>query len=139
MKTLLRSGFAALALAAAIPAFAADSAPSTEPQRQTHHGRAKMRGLMQRRGMDRVALAQKLGLTAEQRQQLKAKRANTAASVKAIRGDTSLTPEQKKAKLRETLQTSRTEMRAVLTPEQQTKLKTMKQRARRVAHRRTSL
>lgn len=145
MKTL-RTSLAALGLAlGSVPAFAASEPVPTPPQAQPNlsaegrPGRPMMRRMMKRRAMERERLAERLDLTDDQQAQLKTMRANTAATAKAIREDTSLTPEEKKTKLRETWKASQTEMRALLTPEQQAKLDQMRQHARRGANRRTSL
>ena len=76
-----------------------------------------MRNLKQRRALQQQ-IAKKLNLTADQRTQLKASRAKTVVGLKAIRADSSLSADQKKAKARETLQATRTEMRSVLAPDQ---------------------
>jgi Spy/CpxP family protein refolding chaperone len=75
-------------------------------------------------------IARKLGLTAEQKSQLKTVRQSTAAALKAIRADGSLTPDQKKTKARDILAASRTQMRSVLTPEQQQKFQHLRARLR---------
>ena len=75
-------------------------------------------------------IAMKLGLSADQITQLRANRANAVAAVKAIRADAALTSDQKKAKVRETVQATRTAMRAILTPDQRAKLQEMRTRWR---------
>jgi len=69
-----------------------------------------------------AAIADRIGLAPEQRAKLHEIHLKTAAAVKPIRADATLTPEQRRAKVREIVQASRTEARAVLTPEQQAKL-----------------
>ena len=120
MKTLLKFTLLAAGLAAAFPILhAADPAPTTPAPAADH---PRLRALMQRRAAVRQRVAQRLGLSADQRAQLKAARVKTAAALKAVRADSGLTPEQKKTKVRETVQAARTEMRGVLTPEQQKQL-----------------
>ena len=120
MKTLLKFTLLAAGLSAAFPILhAADPAPTTAAPAADH---PHLRALMQRRAAVRQRIAQRLGLSADQRAQLKAARVKTAAALKAVRADTGLTPEQKKTKVRETVQAARTEMRGVLTPEQQKQL-----------------
>jgi len=119
--TLLAAGFAATV--AALPVLAAadtttGNAASTAAPAGKHPG---LRALLHRRAI-RQQVAKRLGLSADQISQLKSTRASTATAIKAIRADTSLTPDQKKAKARETIQAARTQMRGVLTADQQAKL-----------------
>lgn len=67
-------------------------------------------------------VAERLGLTAGQKAQFKALRAQTAATVKDIRANAALTPEQKRTQVRVALQSLREQMRTQLTPDQQAKL-----------------
>ncbi|GEM_PF-1430025 len=60
-----------------------------------------------------------LGLTEDQKTQLKDIRKNTREQVQAVRQDESLTPEQKRAKIREIERAQNERIRGVLTPEQQ--------------------
>ncbi|MDE3084773.1 MAG: hypothetical protein KGJ37_06100 [Verrucomicrobiota bacterium] len=69
-----------------------------------------------------------LALTPEQRTKIHDIRRQTAESVKSIRADATLTPEQKKAKAHEAMRTSRDQVRGVLTPDQQKKLNEIRQR-----------
>ncbi len=139
MKTLAKITLFAVGLAViALPLLNAADTDATTPApagKQTHAGRhPRMRALMLRKAV-RQRVAQKLNLTDEQKTQLKTTRTNTVAAVKAIRADTSLTPEQKKAKVRETLQTARAGLKNVLTAEQQAKIGKLRRliRARRQA------
>lgn len=130
MKSLLKISVLTLGIivAAAPCVSAATAADSAAPAPRAHLGvRAK---LLRRAALRRHAM-RKLGLTDAQKTQLKATRANTAAAVKAIRADASLTPEQKKAKVRETLLAARTQARSVLTPDQQAKLQQMRSKHRK--------
>ena len=134
MKTLTKLCFLAAGLAAvSLPAFAADNATSNAnpaanapatPARHPH-----LRALAAR-GKLRARIAKRLDLTDAQKQQLKAKRAETKNALQAIRSDASLTKEQKHAKARELLQSARTNFRSVLTPGQQAKLDHMRARVR---------
>jgi Spy/CpxP family protein refolding chaperone len=121
--TLLVAGLAA----AALPTV--NAADATAPAPAAKHPR--LRAMLMVRRAVRQRVLKKLGLSADQVTQLKADRAKTATAVKAIRFDSSLTPDQKKAKVREAMQAARTEMRSVLTPDQQAKLQQL--RARRGA------
>lgn len=128
MKTLTRITLLVAGLAAAaLPTV--NAADATAPAPAARHPR--LRAMLALRRAVRQRALKKLGLSADQVTQLKADRAKTATAVKAIRVDSSLTPDQKKAKVRETLQAARTEMRSVLTPDQQAKLQQL--RARRGA------
>ena len=122
MKTLLKLTLLTAGLAAVFPLVqAADPAPATPaPAPAADHPR--LRAQLQRRAAMRQRIAQRLGLSADQIAQLKAARVKTMAAVKTVRADSSLSPEQKRAKVRETVQSARTEMRGVLTPEQQKQL-----------------
>lgn len=130
MKTLLKFTLLTAGLAAAFPLLhAADPAPAAPvPAPAANHPR--LRALMQRRAAIRQRIAQRLGLSADQVAQLKSARAKTVAAVKAVRADSGLTPEQKKTKVRETVQAARTEMRGVLTPEQQKQLRKIQEHLR---------
>jgi Spy/CpxP family protein refolding chaperone len=118
--TLLTTGVFALAASAAT---AQDNAPA--PTAAQHPRRD---AIFARRAAIRHHLAKQLALTDAQKTQLKSERTAAAGLVKAIRADASLTPDQKKAKIRETLTAARTQMRGVLTPEQQAKLQAMRTR-----------
>ena len=135
------AAFPLLGNAATAPA--ASSADATSPatlnSERPHLRRQAPGPRAQRRQAERGKLAERLDLSAEQKEQLQAKRATAATAAKAIRSDASLTPEQKQAKLRELHQQAQSDFRSVLTPDQQAKLDTMKRRAHRAAHRRTSL
>ncbi len=129
MKTLLKMSLLAVGLATAASSLvnAAEVAPAAAPAGKHPHRHAALA----HRKMVRHHVAKQLGLSAEQTATLKADRAKTHDAVKAIRADASLTPEQKKAKLRDTVKSARTEMRSVLTPDQQTQLKQLRSRGRR--------
>src|SRR4051812_44692124 len=96
----IASQIAVLALGLGTVALPAFSAATTENSagKPVHHARAL--GLAKHRSELRKRVAEKLGLSADQIAQLKAKRASTAASLKAIHKDDSLTKEQKRAKAR---------------------------------------
>jgi Spy/CpxP family protein refolding chaperone len=129
MKNLLKLSLLTLGLAAvSLPAFSAENDTATPPAHAVR--RPLLKALVQRRAALRQKVAKKLDLTADQKAQLKAKRASVVAAVKAIRHDASLTPEQKKAKARETLQAARADVRNVLTADQQAKLQKARQHLR---------
>ena len=75
-------------------------------------------------------LTEKLNLTDEQRAKLKPILKDQAQQLKAIHDDTSLSPEQKHAKMKAIHESLHEQINAVLTPEQQVKFKEMKQEAK---------
>lgn len=62
-----------------------------------------------------------LGLTEDQKAKIQEIRKSTYEQLKALKADASLTPDAKKAKAREIIQAQRSQIREVLTPEQQKK------------------
>lgn len=72
-------------------------------------------------------LSEKLNLTADQKVKLKPILEEQAQQMKAVREDASLSPEQQKAKMKTIHESFHGQFNAVLTPEQQAKLKQMKQ------------
>ena len=119
--TLLAVGLAA----AAVPLLTAGDADSA---RVAKHPR--LRELLVRRHAARQHIAHRLGLSADQVTQLKGERAKIGTAIQGIRADTTLTREQKRAKLRETLQAARSEMRGVLNEQQQQQVHQMRERLR---------
>ena len=87
----------------------------------------RLRALLLRRQMVVRQVARRLGLSQDQAAQLKSLRAQTKSTLKGIRSDSSLSVEQKKAKVRETLQNTRAQMKSTLTPDQQSQLKQMRE------------
>lgn len=136
--TLLAAGLAAAAVTVPVLHAADASGNNSATTGAPADKHPRLHALMRRPAV-RQHLAQRLGLSADQVSQLKATRASTAAAVKAIRADASLTPEQKKAKTRETLAVARTQMRGVLTADQQAKLKQMRAALRKRVHARPAL
>jgi protein CpxP len=74
-------------------------------------------------------LSEKLNLTDEQKTAIKPILAAQAEDIKAIRQDSSLSDEQKQAKIQEIRDKSRGKINAILTPEQQKKFAEMKSEA----------
>lgn len=70
--------------------------------------------------------AQALNLTPEQQADLKSIRENERQQFQAIKNDSSLTQDQKKAKFKEIRKSSHEQMMAKLTPDQQQKFKEMR-------------
>jgi hypothetical protein len=129
MKTLAKIIFIAAGVAVAIPVTnAADPGAATAAARHP-----RLRALLVRKAV-RQRIAHRLGLSSDQATQLKAARTKTVAEVKIIRADTSLSGDQKKAKIRETIQAARAELRSVLTADQQAKLDKLRAHLRARRH-----
>lgn len=79
-------------------------------------------------------LSEKLNLTDEQKTKLKPMFEQQGQQMKAVKDDTSLSPEQKKTKMKSIHESFSDQINAVLTPEQQTKFKEMKQEAMEKHH-----
>ena len=71
-------------------------------------------------------LTEKLGLTEEQQGKIKEIFAKNVPKAKALREDTALSQEDKRAKMMELRKAEAEEIRAVLTPEQQEKMKALR-------------
>ncbi len=71
-------------------------------------------------------LTEKLGLTEEQQGKIKEIFAKNAPKAKALREDAALSQEDKRAKMMELRKAEAEEIRAVLTPEQQEKMKALR-------------
>ena len=72
-------------------------------------------------------LSEKLNLTEDQKAKLKPILLDQAQQLKALRDDSSLSPERKSAKKKAIHETTHDQINSVLTPEQQDKFKQMKQ------------
>ena len=79
-------------------------------------------------GLERMS--EELGLTDGQKEQLRQNGKEQAEARRAIRGDESLTAEQKREKLRQLNQERQAKMKEVLTPEQQEKFRGLRQQRR---------
>ena len=86
------------------------------------------------RGERGEKFAQKLNLTPDQQAEIKSIRENMKQQAQAIKNDSSLTADQKKAKFKELRQSTHEQMMAKLNPDQQAKFKEM-QKERRGHHR----
>jgi Spy/CpxP family protein refolding chaperone len=75
-------------------------------------------------------MAAELNLTADQQTQIEAIHKQTADAIKAMRADTSLSEDQKRAKGRELRKAAEEQVRAVLTPEQRAKAKELREKRR---------
>jgi Spy/CpxP family protein refolding chaperone len=74
-------------------------------------------------------LSEKLNLTDDQKTKLRPIMQDEAQQLRAVHDDTSLSPEQKSAKMKAIRETFHKQINTVLTPEQQAKLKQMQQEA----------
>ena len=105
--------FAAI-LATSASVFAEEEKP--KPERPAARGAAERLKTM----------TEKLGLTEEQQGKIREIFAKTAPKAKALREDTALSEEDKRAKMMELRKGEAEEIRAVLTPEQQEKMKALR-------------
>jgi len=71
-------------------------------------------------------LTKELNLTPEQQAQVKPIMEDTRSKMKALHEDTTLTPEQRRAKAKEVREANRAKIKALLTPEQQQKMEQLK-------------
>ena len=82
------------------------------------------------RGERGEKFAQELNLNADQQAALKSIRENSKQQAESIKNDSSLTPDQKKAKFKELRKSSHEQMMAKLNPDQQKKFKEMRKEHR---------
>lgn len=82
---------------------------------------AKFNTWIQRRAQRLEAVAKWLQLTDEQKAKIKSIRENARQQAQKIRDDTSLKPDEKRARLRDLWRNTRREIGSVLTPEQRAK------------------
>jgi len=121
MKTFTKVTLLTLGLASAALPFlsAADTTAPAVPANPAPGARFPVLRQMFVRRMAMIRrVAKRLGLSADQIAQFKSLRQQTVASLKGIRADSTLTPQQKRAKAVEVLQSARTQMRGVLTSDQ---------------------
>jgi Spy/CpxP family protein refolding chaperone len=140
MKTFTQISLLAAGLFAALPfanAAATNDAPvaSNTPSTTTAPGarHPRLHALMQHHRAMARRVAHKLDLSKDQVAQLRTIRGQTRDSLKAIRSDASLAPDQKRAKARDALLSARTQMRGVLTPDQQAKFDQLRANAKQHA------
>jgi len=75
-------------------------------------------------------LSKELNLTDEQKGKLKPILQDEGKQMRAVHDDSSLSPDQKRDKMKQIRETFRPQIQAVLTPEQQEKFKNLKEQAR---------
>ncbi len=85
------------------------------------------------KGVNIRKMAQELNLSDAQKEQMKSIRQRSTSAIMAVRNDTSLSPEQKRAQLKTIRAQVKDSIDAVLTPEQQAKMQEIQQERR--AHR----
>jgi protein CpxP len=73
-------------------------------------------------------MSQRLNLTEDQKEKIRPVLQDESKQLKALHEDTSLTPEQRRAKAREIHRATREQINPILTPEQQEQLKEMHRR-----------
>jgi periplasmic protein CpxP/Spy len=122
MKTILIAALAAGALLVGSSSLRAGDSTNTPPSGE--HGPG-MKG--------RANLAKELDLTDSQKPKVQEIMKSATEKRKALREDTSLTPEEKKAKVKTLMEDTSTQMKAVLTPEQFTKWEGMTKKMHRNA------
>lgn len=83
----------------------------------------------QRGGEMGARIAEKLGLTADQKARIQSITEGAKSQAKAIQGDASLSPEQKRARLQELRPSVKAQIEAVLTPEQRAQIAALKEKA----------
>lgn len=127
LLTLILSGAMALPMAAlaqdAGSSTGGDNANAATSQTQNNE-----------RGERGEKLAQALNLTPEQKTDLKSIRESERRQAQAIKNDSSLNADQKKAKFKELRKSSHEQMMAKLTPDQQKKFKEMRKEHRGHRH-----
>jgi periplasmic protein CpxP/Spy len=119
----LCTGLATFGMVAAlsVPAAIAKSQSASDPQAATKE--SGMRDRLQ-------AAVVSLNLTDDQKPKVDSIFADAKAKRKALLSDTTLTEDQKKAKMKDLHQSTMTKLNEVLTPDQQTELKTKMAAAR---------
>lgn len=107
--------------------------PEQQQQWEQKKAQGKQRMAGHRKQMG-ARMAQKLNLTAQQQEQLKPIFQKQHEQAKAVWQDNSLTQDQKKQKMQALRQDMKSQMDAVLTPEQQQQMQQMRQNFRQHRH-----
>lgn len=98
-------------------------APQAAGGTQSDEARAKLQDAL-------TQISTELNLTDEQKEKIKPILQSEFSQLKTVRDDTSMSPDQKKAKAKEIHDSASTQISSILTPEQQQKWQSMKERAR---------
>jgi Spy/CpxP family protein refolding chaperone len=114
MKKPILAALAALTLTFAV--FTAPQVAQAAPGAHGNHGGGKLK-----------KLSKELELTDSQKAQLRPILMGARQQAQAIKADTALTAEARKAKMHELGRSTRDQMQAILTPEQREKLKAIRQ------------
>jgi len=112
----------AFALAAGIPALAQQSTTPSDSTQTTQAAPATKAEKKAARNERKEKMAKELGLTDDQKKQLKALRQDQRKQMEAIKNDSSLTQEQKQEKFKEIHKAGMEKRDALLTPEQREKM-----------------
>ncbi|HEX3625427.1 MAG TPA: hypothetical protein VH280_08380 [Verrucomicrobiae bacterium] len=121
IKAFVFTVLAAGSMIACGSALAQDSTGATAPTPSTNappmhgHGHAMMKGMTADR------LAQVLNLTDDQKAQVQPILKAQAQQMRDVHKDTSLSADERKAKIKEIMKDTTTQLQAILTPEQMTK------------------
>jgi Spy/CpxP family protein refolding chaperone len=121
MKAKQLMAVAALALAALMAVNASAQDNSTKPERRPRAGAIRPGG---------GRIAEELGLSAEQKTKFEAVMKDAAEKRKALRDDTSLTPEQRREKGKAIAEDTQKKVKEILTPDQQKKLEDLRKERR---------
>ena len=127
MKNKWMAGVLGAALAIGVPVFAQTTTTADSSSQDAPGG---SEGPRHHRGNRMQKLSQELNLTADQQAKIKPIFQQAHAQAKTIHQDTTLNKDQKKAKFKELHQTTMAQMNEILTPEQQTQLKQLKEQRR---------
>jgi hypothetical protein len=84
------------------------------------------KGGFERKGGDRGAMAAELNLTADQQQKVAAIQTNFRGQLETLKADQTLSKEQKRAKMQEIMKDQQTQLKTVLTKEQQEKMASLR-------------
>ena len=112
----------AFALTAGIPALAQQSTTTSDNTQSTQSAPATKAEKKAARKERKEKMAKELGLTADQKKQLKSLKQDQRKQMEAVRKDSSLTQEQKQAKFKEIHKSGMEKRDSLLTPEQREKM-----------------
>ena len=128
MKSYSKLSFLALALSLAFSPVLVRAQDSTPPPPPADGAGAPPDGAPKKhggRGNPVAMLTEKLGLTADQQAKVTAIWKDSQTQMKALRADTSLSDDDRRAKMGALMKSQHDQIRAVLTPEQQTTFDTL--------------
>src|SRR5207237_5566274 len=114
----IAAALTAFALAAGIPALAQQSTTPSDSTQTTQAAPATKAEKKAARKERKEKMDKELGMTDDQKKQLKSLKQDQRKQMEAVRKDSSLTKEQKQAKFKEIHQSGMEKRDALLTPEQ---------------------